>query len=118
MRGLDPHQTLVTLGATYQEEVFTAPLYRLWSIDDRHPAMQRVPTGGAGLAVEVWDLPEAAVAAVLQQEPLGLCLGKVVLADGEVVLGVLGEAFLCAGKLDITEYRGWRNYLAEAALGS
>ena len=30
-------------------------------------------------------------------EPPGLCIGKVVLADGTVVLGVLGEPFLCEG---------------------
>jgi hypothetical protein len=34
------------------------------------------------------------------------------LADGTVVLGVLGEPFLCAGRREITEYGGWRAYTA------
>jgi hypothetical protein len=28
------------------------------------------------------------------------------------VLGVLGEPFLCEGKREITEYGGWRAYVA------
>ncbi len=112
MRGLDPQQSLSKLGATFIEEAYTAPMYKLWSIDDVHPAMQRVSSGGVEVAVELWELPEAGLSAVLHQEPLGLAVGKVTLSDGDVVLGVLGEAFLCEGKRDITEYRGWRNYIA------
>jgi hypothetical protein len=28
------------------------------------------------------------------------------------VLGVLGEPFLCAGRREITQFGGWRGYLA------
>ena len=51
---------------------------------------------------------------MLQSEPPGLCIGKVALADGTIVLGVLGEPFLCAGRREITKFGGWRAY---AALG-
>jgi len=36
-----------------------------------------------------------------------------VLKDKSVVLGVLGEPFLCAGRREITAYGGWRAYVKE-----
>jgi hypothetical protein len=51
MRGLALNGHLLAAGATFVRESRTAPVYRLWSIDDRHPAMLRVTTGGAAIAV-------------------------------------------------------------------
>jgi hypothetical protein len=47
---------------------------------------------------------------ILLGEPAGLCIGKVLLADGSVVLGVLGEGWLCEGHREITTSGGWRGY--------
>lgn len=112
MRGLELNPNLLNVGATFVREDKTAPEYRIWSINDKHPAMQRVKTGGVSVALELWDVPASGIATVLMQEPAGLAIGKVVLASGEEVLGVLGEAFLCDGKVEITQYGGWRAYLA------
>jgi len=112
MRGLELHPNLVNAGATFVRETTTEPAYRLWSIGDRHPAMIRVTSGGVAVAVEVWAVPPAGLAAILMQEPPGLCVGKVQLADGEEVLGVLGEPALCEGMREITAHGGWRAYLA------
>ena len=112
MRGLELNGHLLDVGATFVREAATAPTYRLWSIDDRHPAMLRVASGGTAVAVEVWAVPPEGLARVLLQEPPGLCIGKVRLADGEEVLGVLGEPILCQGQREITSYGGWRTYLA------
>ena len=94
MRGLELNGNLLAVGATFVREATTEPTYRLWSIDDRHPAMIRVASGAA-IALEVWDVPAPGLSEILMQEPPGLCIGKVRLADGEVVLGVLGEPILC-----------------------
>ena len=110
MRGLELNGNLVAAGARFVREARTAPVYRLWSIDDRHPAMLRVATGGAAIAVEVWDVPPAGIADILVREPAGLCIGKVALDDGSEVLGVLGEPALVEGKREITAYGGWRAY--------
>lgn len=96
MRGLELHHRLIDAGARFLREALTEPCYRLWSIDDRHPAMQKAATGGAAIAVEVWEVPALGLVAILEQEPSGLCIGRVRLSDGEV-LGVLGEALLCEG---------------------
>ena len=115
MRGLALNGNLLAAGATFVRETTTGRGYRLWSIDDRHPAMMRVASGGAAIAVEVWEVPAAGLATILLGEPHGLCVGKVRLADGEETLGVLGEAALCEGQREITEYGGWRAYVAARA---
>ena len=112
MRGLELNANLVGAGATFVREDQTDACYRIWSIDDRHPAMLRTPGEGTNVAVEVWDVHVAGLANILLAEPPGLAIGKVVLRDGSIVLGVLGEPFLCEGKREITQYGGWRAYVA------
>ena len=111
MRGLELNANLLAVGASFVREDLTAATYQLWSIADRHPAMQRVTQGGASIAVELGSLPAAGLAAVLLQEPPGLSIGKLSLRDGSEVLGVLGEALLCEGHREITAHGGWRAYL-------
>lgn len=111
MRGLELNGNLLAVGATFVREATTEPAYRLWSIDDRHPAMIRVREGGIAIALEVWQVPAAGLGTILWQEPPGLCVGKVALSDGEVVLGVLGEPILCENKKEITQWGGWRAYM-------
>ncbi len=110
MRGLELNPNLLEVGAKFLRESATEPAYRIWSIGDVHPAMQRVASGGVSVALEVWEVPAAGLAQVLLQEPPGLCVGKVQLIDGDEVLGVLGEAILCNGQREITSYGGWRSY--------
>jgi hypothetical protein len=117
MRGLELNPNLVNVGATFVREDATDACYRLYSIDDRHPAMLRTPGDGARIALEIWDVPLDGLAQVLMNEPPGLSIGKVVLQDGSVVLGVLGEPFLCAGRREITQYGGWRAYAKERERG-
>lgn len=115
MQGLELNNNLLAVGATFIREAQTEPTYRLWSINDRHPAMLRVAQGGNAIALEVWRVPVAGLANILLQEPPGLCIGKVCLADGEVVLGVLGEPILCENQQEITQWGSWRAYINELA---
>ena len=112
MRGLELNRNMVGAGAAFVRETTTVPAYRLWSISDRHPAMLRVTSGGSAIAVEVWAVPPEGLAKILLQEPAGLCIGKVALADGGEALGVLGEPFLVEGQREITSHGGWRAYVA------
>src|SRR5580698_4131227 len=98
MRGLELNPNLLNAGATFVEETTTSPCYRLWSIGDRHPAMMRVAAGGTAIALEIWSVPAEGLAGILLAEPPGLCIGKVQLAGGREVLGVLGEPILCEGE--------------------
>jgi hypothetical protein len=110
MRGLELNPNLVGVGATFVREDETAACYRIWSIGDRHPAMLRTSESGVSVALELWEVPLEGLAKVLMSEPPGLSIGKVVLKDGSVVLGVLGEPFLCEGEREISAFGGWRAY--------
>jgi gamma-glutamylcyclotransferase (GGCT)/AIG2-like uncharacterized protein YtfP len=112
MRGLALNQNMLEVGARFVEETVTAPLYRLWSIGDHYPGMLRVREGGREIAVELWDMEAAGLVRILEREPPGLAIGRVRLADGREMLGVLAEAYLVEGQVEITAFGGWRAYAA------
>lgn len=110
MRDLELNGNLLAIGARFVREDTTEASYRLWSVQDRHPAMIKVGSGGAAVAVEIWEVPGAGLGHLLWQEPAGLCIGKVRLSEGREVLGILGEPWICEGQEDITAFGGWRAY--------
>ena len=117
MQGMELNPNMTAAGAEFVREATTEPTYRLWSVDDVHPAMVRVREGGQAIALEIWAVPPEGLASILLQEPPGLSIGKVKLSDGSEVLGVIGETILCEGKLEITQYGGWRAYTASKNAG-
>ena len=114
MRGLELNPNMLEVGAEFVREDRTVPDYRLYSIGDRHPGMVRVAEDGVAVAVEVWAVPPAGLASILLKEPPGLSIGKVQLASGNEVLGVLAEPILCEGQREISGHGGWRAYIASA----
>jgi carbamate kinase len=119
MRGLKLNRNMTAANAAFVREATTEPAYRLWSISDDHPAMVRVTDGrGAAVALEIWSVPPAGLAAILLGEPPGLSIGKIRLDDGTIVLGVLGEPALVEGHREITSFGGWRAYIAAEGIGS
>ena len=112
MQGLELNPNMISAGATFVREATTEPTYRLWSIDDVHPAMVRFREGGQSISLEIWAVPPEGLVEILLKEPQGLSIGKVKLSDSNEVLGVIGEPLLCEGQLDITQYGGWRAYIA------
>jgi gamma-glutamylcyclotransferase (GGCT)/AIG2-like uncharacterized protein YtfP len=112
MRGLELNPNMLAVGAEFIREDETVPNYRIYSINDRHPGMVRVAEGGVAVAVEVWAVPPAGLASILLKEPAGLSIGKVQLANGDEILGVLAEPILCVGQREISEHGGWRSYIA------
>lgn len=135
MRGGSLHHLL--RGAPLVAETTTAPIYRLYSVGDRYPALQPADAGSAGatgaagaagaaIAGEVYDLPlDVLHDDLLPAEPAELELGVIRLADGTAALGMILRRpcppldYLT----DITGYGGWRSYLRavgpapEATLG-
>jgi gamma-glutamylcyclotransferase (GGCT)/AIG2-like uncharacterized protein YtfP len=115
MRGLELNHNMLAAGAVFLREDRTAPCYRLWSIDDRYPGMLRTSQGnGAAIELEIWEVDEIGLIRILEQEPSGLTLGRVLLAKGDEVLGILAEPYLVEGMLEITSHGGWRGYLNQA----
>ena len=119
MRGLKLNPNMEAAGATFLREATTERAYRLWSIDDEHPAMVRVTDrSGVKVAVEVWSVPAQGLAGILLKEPPGLMIGKVRLDDGNTVLGVIGERALVESHREISQYGGWRSYIAAMGIES
>jgi hypothetical protein len=110
MRGLELNPNMLAAGGAFVREDRTAAAYRLWSVGDRHPGMIRVTSGGAQIDLELWEVPDMGVLRILEREPPGLAVGRVLLADGTEVLGVLAEPYLVEGQREITSFGGWRRY--------
>lgn len=109
MRSLALHDNLV--GAEFLGEFQTAPLYRVFSIDDRHPGMFEVEDGGVSVVGELYRIPADVWVRVEAGEPPNLYKGPVKLADGRVVDGILSPRELAEGRhREISEYGGWRAY--------
>lgn len=111
MRGLALHRNLA--GAEFLGEFETAPSYRLYSINNIHPAMFEVESGGISVPGEIYRMSDEIWARVEAGEPPGLYCGPVNLADGNVVDGILFPRDIAErGHKDISEFGGWRNYIA------
>jgi hypothetical protein len=111
MRGLELNSNLLDVGAIFASEAKTQQCYRLWSINDQYPAMQKVNSEGNSISLEVWEVPVEGLAQLLLNEPSGLCIGKIDLANGDSILGVLGESICCDLGMEITHWGGWREYI-------
>ena len=100
---------LVALGARLRRTTRTAPEYRLFALPDgKRPGLVRRPGAGVAIEVEVWDVPRAAIGALVAAIAPPLGLGTVALADGGRVTGFLCEAHAVEDARDISEFGGWR----------
>ena len=116
MRGLALHGNLD--GAEFLGEARTAPVYRIYSIGDVHPGMFEVAEGGISVPGEMYRLPDDVWARVEAGEPPGLYKGPVRLSDGRVMDGILFPGELAEGRhRDISEFGGWREYVAAQERG-
>jgi hypothetical protein len=119
MRGGALHHLLA--GAPLIAEIRTAPLYRLYSVGDRYPALQLAAedpepgVAGSAIAGEVYDLPlDLLRDELLPAEPPELELGVIKLGDGSAALGMILRRPCPAMNdlIDITAFGGWRSYLS------
>ena len=103
-----------------ETQTATAPRYRLHALPGTtppKPGLGRVAPGesGSAIAVEVWQMPLAAVGSFLALIPQPLGLGSIELADGRWVHGFVCEGHALAQAPDISRHGGWRAYLASLA---
>jgi allophanate hydrolase len=118
MSGLELNSGLTSRGGRLIRRTETAPAYRLYELpgaDPRRPGLVRVIDAGAEIEVEVWALAPEALGALLTEVPPPLALGRVDLADGASPIGFVCEGYAAEHATDITDFRGWKNYL-EATL--
>jgi allophanate hydrolase len=115
MEGLPLNHQLTERGATLLKRTQTAPHYRLYALPGgppQRPGLVRVETGGAAIEVEVWSVPASRFGTFVAGIPAPLGIGKVELADGQIVSGFLCESYALSQAADITHLGGWRTFIA------
>ncbi|MDO6685004.1 MULTISPECIES: allophanate hydrolase [unclassified Agarivorans] len=93
----------------------SAAVYKLYALAGGPPArpgMIRDEQNGVAIEVEVWRLPKQHLGSFLQGIPHPLGLGKIELADGTWVNSFICEGYAAATAKDVSEFGGWRAYLA------
>ena len=110
MRGLELENNLKEVGATFVKKSKTEKAYRLYSVDDKYPAMVK-GKHGKKIDVEVYELTKEGMDVVIAKEPEGLKVEKIKLKNKEEVYGVVSTPEFVEGKKDITYTRGWREYI-------
>ena len=117
LTGLPLNHQLTTRGARFVERCRTAACYRLFALPNTTPPKPGLARHkqGQSIEVELWDLPSAQVGSFVAEIPAPLGLGTLELVDGRTVKGFICEPYGLEGARDITEYGGWRAFLAASA---
>jgi len=114
LTGMPLNFQLTTRRATLVEETQTASSYRLFALLDgpiKKPGLLR-DAQGAAITVELWDIPLARFGEFVAEIPAPLGIGSLTLADGRSVKGFICEPAALSQALEITEFGGWRRWLA------
>jgi allophanate hydrolase len=120
LSGMALNGELTALGATFLETTRTRPDYRLFALGSTRPpkpGLLRVAAGkGTAIEVELWTLSPEGFGRFVAAVPAPLSIGTLALADGRMVKGFLVEAEAVTGARDISEFGGWRAFLAQAGV--
>ena len=115
LSGLPLNGQLTSRGARLLKAVNSAPEYKLYALPGGppfRPGMVRVPSGGAAIAMEIWEMPASQFGSFVAGIPSPLGIGTVKLEDSTSVQGFVCEAIAAQGAEDITHHGGWRAFMA------
>ncbi|SMX61601.1 putative glutamyl-tRNA(Gln) amidotransferase subunit A (Glu-ADT subunit A) [Bradyrhizobium sp. ORS 285] len=116
LSGMALNYELTGLGGRLLEATSTAPDYKLYALSTTppKPGMLRVEEGkGTAMAVELWALSAASFGKFVNLIPPPLSIGTIRLQDGRSAKGFLVEPAALDGARDISEFGGWRAYMAQ-----
>ena len=107
---------LTQRGARRLKSCRTTPGYRLYALEGTKPAkpglLRDEKFEGPGIELEVWGVPEDQFGGFVAAIPPPLGIGTASLEDGGQVKCFICEPFAIAGAREVTEFGGWRKYLA------
>jgi allophanate hydrolase len=114
LSGLPLNPQLLALGGRLRFRARTAGGYRLFRLPGPgvpRPGLVRTGDGPAdGIAVEVWQLPQPAIGALLAMVAAPLGIGPVELDDASVVPGFVTPSEEVRDAVDVSGFGGWRAY--------
>jgi allophanate hydrolase len=118
LSGLPLNHQLTELGATLVEETRTAPVYRLYALAGTVPPkpglVRAQADDGQPIELEVWAISHAGLGRLIGRVSQPLSIGAVELADGRTVPGFVCDSRVVGTSRDITEWGGWRAFVAAA----
>ena len=107
---------LIERGATLVSKTHSSENYALFALADGiRPGMVRNEDNGSAIEVEIWSLPKENFGSFVAGIPEPLGIGKVEMSDGQWLSGFICEASGLKGARDVTEFKGWRAWLAHKA---
>lgn len=115
LHGLPLNWQLTERSARFKNKTHTAPVYRMYALTGGppfRPGLILDEKNGAAIEVEVWSMPAENFGSFVNGIPAPLGIGKVRLADNSVVSGFICEPYGVESAKDITQYGGWRDFLA------
>jgi allophanate hydrolase len=116
MSGLPLNSQLQQRGAQKVSDSHTAARYRLFQLANSTPPKPGlVPAtggGGSSIAVEVWEMPVDAYGSFVAAIPWPLGIGSIEMSDGSMLQGFVCDGSAVLDARDISEFGGWRAFLA------
>lgn len=118
LEGMALNWQLTERGGTFLAKMKTADCYRMYVVPagggmPERPALVRVGEGlGVEIECEVWRLSRGAFGDFTSQIPAPLGMGRVVMEGGVVHCGFIAEPIAMEGARDVSEFGGWRGYVA------
>lgn len=106
---------LLERGARKLETTKTSLHYKLFALPNTTPAkpgLSRVAAAGTAIEIEIWEMPVGRFGEFVAEVPAPLAIGSLELADGRWVKGFVCEPLGLEGATDISQFGGWRAYLA------
>lgn len=116
LSGMPLNGELRALDARLLEATTTEAAYKLYALKGTavpKPGLIRVADdAGATIALELWALNAEAFGKFVAAVPSPLSIGTIRLADGRSVKGFLVEPAALGDATDISDFGGWRSYIA------
>ncbi|RFA30949.1 allophanate hydrolase [Alkalilimnicola ehrlichii] len=116
LSGMPLNIQLTERRARLLEQTTTSPRYRLYALPNTtppKPGLKRVKEGGREIVLEVWEMAASEFGSFVDLIPAPLGIGNVELVDGRWVNGFVCEDYGFNGADDVTEFGGWRAYIAD-----
>jgi allophanate hydrolase len=116
LSGMPLNHELTSRNARFLRACDTQPDYQLYALAGGPPArpgLMRVAEGkGSPIATEVWAISAEGLGDFMTGIPAPLGIGTTRLSDGTTPNGFIVEAEGLVGAKNVSEFGGWRNYIA------
>lgn len=120
LSGMPLNGQLTDRGATLVKTTTTASCYRLYALANTQPAkpgLVRVNTNGRPIEIEIWQMPVSEYGSFVAMIPSPLGIASLETREGDLVQGFVCEPAALDNAKDITDFGGWRAYMAAQTTG-